>query len=202
MCIVIKQSEYTGIQTAKRDIHCYKVVAKKDGKLVPLINSQQNVVYELCKSNKEVDIEPEVRIYTRTKHIEINDGYYSVKNKKDAIDIFLQYAFQKNASIYKCVIPKGSKYVKDRKGYIVSSNIILQERISCYCAGIYEGHPQIRKEDNLLNSYESAERKFKRLESYCQGRGKLIYYENNDERKIAVYMASDYYIETLYLLKS
>lgn len=202
MCLVLKQSEYTGIKTASRQIVCYKMVAVENGKLVsPVMSGTNKITYELDKPNKEISIEPSIYTYKRTKSIEINEGYHSIKSLLTAKEMLSENLFSKYKSIYKCIIPKGSKYIRDEKGYMVSSNIILKEHVPFYYVQLFLGYPHVCSDD-LFESYEKAKAKFNRLYFvYNLKDSTLIFSEENDEHKCEIYMSPNCVTRNLLLLK-
>ena len=109
---------------AKKDIICYKIYVKKGGHLsspyLDHIPSIQNFT----------ELEPHP-ISDDDKRYIINKGFHSFKHLKDAkIEIQLYPFLYDNNVIYKCIIPKGSKYYRgffDRSISYCSESLILKE---------------------------------------------------------------------------
>lgn len=90
---------------AKKDIICYKIYVKKEGYLSsPYFGHTPSV-----RNFTELEPNP---ISSDHKYI-INKGFHSFKHLKDAKRDTQFYPFlYTNNIIYKCIIPKGSKYYR------------------------------------------------------------------------------------------
>ena len=107
--------------TAKRDIECYKAMRPfRNG----CQSAMQDYFYEFNKLNKHIELEFCLyNVTIRNKSI-ILKGYHSDRYIKNARNGW------GNIPVYRCIIPKGSKYYVNDTEY-VSSNIIVKEIIPC-----------------------------------------------------------------------
>ena len=103
--------------TAKEDIVCYKILDYNNGRyLAPFFP----IEYKFNKVNKKETLKKEWGIFTWI----INCGYHSFIDKNHAIDFYASRIFGR--IIMECVIPRGTKYYKNKNTY-VSETIILKK---------------------------------------------------------------------------
>lgn len=121
-------------QIANEDVICYKIlIPSREGRVVsPYFNYE----YNYHKINDEITL----NIYTTPTFENVfcvdlmykidlykcDQGYHSYSSldfaKKVCHDSRL---YEKGACIFKCIIPKGSVFYENKRGEIVSSNIII-----------------------------------------------------------------------------
>jgi len=126
MCLTVKKRSC--IQTAKKDIIAYKVLLSNGHN--EIISPYENFKYKLSKLYRLNDS------LSKECDNSIEKGYHSfVTNKGVKKELKFWYTLSCtddfNAKVFKCIIPKGSKYYvgtyDDNKSYCSDQIIILEE---------------------------------------------------------------------------
>ena len=124
--------------TAETDIPVYKVLYRADRKTLypPLYNDGRPYVKGKVSHNVLDEMEGCVPEEIGTDGVYVFDeyktsrGFYSIANRNGAKEFRNRFCSPKNKfKIYKCTIPKGSKYITDGETY-VSDKIRIDRR--CY----------------------------------------------------------------------
>lgn len=117
MCFT--KSNLKSISTAEADIVCYKLLRKSDNS----ISSPFKKRYKWNdKKIRKSDIDDSK--YNR----KINEGFHSFIGMKNAVYFGSRMYDRSKLFIYKVIIPKGSKYFKNRTQY-VSNQIKLASKV-------------------------------------------------------------------------
>lgn len=126
-------------QIATKDITCYKIFCSSDIiwnrnpiKFLGIIVWNKYTIKELCSLYRDYlyipyEINPEVNIFITTSEYwrwYIDKGYHSYKTLDKAKE-----ERNLNEVIVKCIIPEGSTYYINNFDEIVSSNIIVTDKI-------------------------------------------------------------------------
>jgi len=140
MCLVTPDKT---LYIAEKDLVCYKSMNPIDGKPNRVNSNIQWFSYEIgklyktslrkdsdyCTYDSDASVALDNAGYTdshrewrQNKEItSIGQGFHSSKTKK---------RIQEHGGVvYRCIIPKGSKYMKDLSGLLVSNQIIIQRRV-------------------------------------------------------------------------
>lgn len=205
MCFTIDKYKFTGIKVAERAFKTYKVLSVKEGKLKPL--SYGDTTYEIGKPNEEVELVPYERKINSSEVIFINAGYYSIRNLKNAEKFFVsnlttyEYNYTDTHTydtiLVECTIPKGAKYAVDRKGFIVSSNIIVNKRIPRF---IVNGNGTSTGSALIFSSYAKALDDYKRRLNLYKGYT-IVSEEDTDDYKYSLLARVPWIGATVYILK-
>lgn len=118
MCWVSKRRPKLLI--AKKDRVCYKMLTKT------LRSPHRNYQYCFDIPNTVIDLQTEI-CYDEFRCYR---GYHSYASLEDALLKYkLLKIFDPSIYLFKCIIPKGSQYLINRWQEIVSSNIIITNKI-------------------------------------------------------------------------
>ena len=121
-------------EIAKEDIVVYKSFCKDDfiyenSELVRICSFHRAYPYEVNKINKSIRLNHHFGV-SGHYHV-IDEGYHSYEKMSPQS----LYAYLKIGLRYvKCIIPKGSTYVINQAGEVVSSNIIVTNEVMDYDA--------------------------------------------------------------------
>ena len=121
------------VRISNKDIVVYKIVngfVEDDGKkyYTSLFYGKD---YELGELNEEIEIEPynPYRSIKKPPIYRVEKGYHSYISIEEIVGNNTSMMMYPKALV-KCIVPKGSKYMKN-DSEIVSSNIIIEEEIQC-----------------------------------------------------------------------
>lgn len=120
MCLRTKMLEPA---IAQKDIVVYKWLNEKEDKLYAPYYRHFN--YTLNKEHKT---------FLFCIYGTVNDGFHSIKNRITAVFHYAKYGCINKANLFKCVIPKGSKYYTGQdtsgsnKGF-ASDTIIIKRKL-------------------------------------------------------------------------
>jgi hypothetical protein len=125
MCLVKKINLYTKLfgfkaRVAKKDLTVYKWLI--DTRISLRGPCYRDYEYKIGRSNVNVTLCPDICI----GYFRIEKGYHSYTTKKGALKSSI---LEENKGLFKCIIPKGTKYIKDNYYCMVSETIIIQERL-------------------------------------------------------------------------
>jgi len=119
MCMYNEQ----GIEVAKRDIICYKVIS--------LVATKKGVYCLRREFNHYCPIKGGLRKAsgfpkddTELSKLKNEGGFYAYLSKKYAME---HTKWSSNALVLKCLIPKGVRYIKGMQNYYFSMNAIRAE---------------------------------------------------------------------------
>ena len=121
MCLVTKNTE----QTAKEDITCYKVVFLEDNKLLSFYQG-----FEYILNNLYTTVISYTHDLIEEDYICIERAFHSYTSLDHAMK-FLQVNEIYDATIVKCIIPKGAKFYQDYECF-ASSQIIIKQILWLY----------------------------------------------------------------------
>lgn len=110
-------------KTATKDIVCYKVMRSFGEKFISNIVGH---VYEVNTLNTPRNLQQKVSYFLGSPWYEVSSGYFSYISIGKAAENLVT-----DEVLVQCTIPKGSIYCK-AFGEYVSSNIIINKRISAY----------------------------------------------------------------------
>ena len=127
MCWVSKTIPIKNI--AEKDIICYKVfhiqnIIFDKWKIQKLYSEYMNFLYIPYKKQEHINLKIENYIYDKR----ITFGYHSYSTLERA----LYGIHNSNYTIVECIIPKDSEYYVNSRQEIVSSNIIVTDKILNY----------------------------------------------------------------------
>ena len=127
MCWVSKTMPIKNI--AEKDIICYKVfhiqnIIFDKWKIQKLYSEYMNFLYIPYKKQEHINLKIENYIYDKR----ITFGYHSYST----IERALYGIHNSNYTIVECIIPKDSEYYVNSRQEIVSSNIIVTDKILNY----------------------------------------------------------------------
>ena len=114
MCLDINKKAEKKL--AKSDITCYKILLKKDGKLVTYF---REVEVELGKTY-------ESELFVNDYNTRVYDGLHSFKYFLGAVFVLIFMIHTSKTKLVKCVIPKGSFYYE---GWFSSVKSFASDRI-------------------------------------------------------------------------
>lgn len=118
MCWISRKSPT--LLTAKKDLICYKMLTKT------LLSPYSNYQYCFDKPNTIIDLQ--TVIYN--DEFRCQEGYHSYVSFEDTLNKYkLLKCFDPNIYMFECIIPKGSQYLINEWDEVVSSNIIITNRI-------------------------------------------------------------------------
>lgn len=116
MCLVTNNPE----QTAKEDITCYKIVFLEDNKLLSFY-----YCFEYILNNLYTTVISYTHDIIEEDYICIERAFHSYTSL-DSARRFLQAQEIYDATIVKCIIPKGAKFYQDYECF-ASSKIIIKQ---------------------------------------------------------------------------
>ena len=127
MCWVSKTIPIKNI--AEKDIICYKIfhiqnIIFDKWKIQKLYSEYMNFLYIPYKKQEHINLKIENYIYDKR----ITFGYHSYSTLERA----LYGIHNSNYTIVECIIPKDSEYYVNSRQEIVSSNIIVTDKILNY----------------------------------------------------------------------
>ena len=127
MCWVSKTKPIKNI--AEKDIICYKVfhiqnIIFDKSKIQKLYSEYMNFLYIPYKKQEHINLKIENYIYDKR----ITFGYHSYSTIESA----LYGIHNSNYTIVECIIPKDSEYYVNSRQEIVSSDIIVTDKILNY----------------------------------------------------------------------
>lgn len=140
------KSKKLKIKTAKKDIPVWKVVhADKDingrytNKCCSFYKYFEYILKVRNTTQMSFDVLNTENIFIGTNgfHSYSNKVKYTIRENNDILvyinklffDYTICYYFRCNQTIVKCHIPKGSKYAENKKGEIISNDIVLDEYV-------------------------------------------------------------------------
>ena len=132
MCWVSKSKTMPIKNIAEKDIICYKVFHIQNiifeqfdkSKIQKLYSEYMNFLYIPYKKQEHINLKIENYIYDKR----ITFGYHSYST----IERALYGIHNSNYTIVECIIPKDSEYYVNSRQEIVSSNIIVTDKILNY----------------------------------------------------------------------
>lgn len=132
MCWVSKSKTMPIKNIAEKDIICYKVFHIQNiifeqfdkSKIQKLYSEYMNFLYIPYKKQEHINLKIENYIYDKR----ITFGYHSYSTLERA----LYGIHNSNYTIVECIIPKDSEYYVNSRQEIVSSNIIVTDKILNY----------------------------------------------------------------------
>ena len=132
MCWVSKSKTMPIKNIAEKDIICYKVFHIQNiifeqfdkSKIQKLYSEYMNFLYIPYKKQEHINLKIENYIYDKR----ITFGYHSYSTLEKA----LYGIHNSNYTIVECIIPKDSEYYVNSRQEIVSSNIIVTDKILNY----------------------------------------------------------------------
>ena len=132
MCWVSKSKTIPIKNIAEKDIICYKVFHIQNiifeqfdkSKIQKLYSEYMNFLYIPYKKQEHINLKIENYIYDKR----ITFGYHSYSTLERA----LYGIHNSNYTIVECIIPKDSEYYVNSRQEIVSSNIIVTDKILNY----------------------------------------------------------------------
>ena len=122
---------------AKEDIVCFKVVKKfYPGVYVPYFRYTSTTmgykIGETYKSDVVISYGYDGGYNAINEGLHCYDSTAKVKYSEDGIEIFLNgrecaklYSYDNDPAVLKCIIPKGTKYYKNKHGEIVTEKLII-----------------------------------------------------------------------------
>lgn len=131
MCWISKTIPIKNI--AEKDIICYKVFYIRDiileqNKIQKIYSQYRHFPYIPYKKQKYINLEIENNIIEKR----ITFGYHSYGTLERAQYVVYNLFFKSNYNIIECIIPKDSEYYVNNYQEIVSSNIIVTDKILNY----------------------------------------------------------------------
>ena len=129
MCWVSKSKTMPIKNIAEKDIICYKIfhiqnIIFDKWKIQKLYSEYMNFLYIPYKKQEHINLKIENYIYDKR----ITFGYHSYSTLERA----LYGIHNSNYTIVECIIPKDSEYYVNSRQEIVSSNIIVTDKILNY----------------------------------------------------------------------
>ena len=138
MCLITKQKEAF---IAEEDIIVYKVLSDGACSIFERFEYELGEIYtEQIKESSRWDclgildsvwLNKEYPHHTWQGHrdlICLGKGFHSIDKLKSAKEVLK--GSRDDSKIFKCTIPKGSKYFKNQVGFMVSSSIIINKKMS------------------------------------------------------------------------
>lgn len=132
MCWISKSKTMPIKNIAEKDIICYKIFHIQNiifeqfdkSKIQKLYSEYMNFLYIPYKKQEHINLKIENYIYDKR----ITFGYHSYSTLERA----LYGIHNSNYTIVECIIPKDSEYYVNSRQEIVSSNIIVTDKILNY----------------------------------------------------------------------